>query len=231
MTSYIIYDLEMTMQSKRVNIMDTIEIGAVKLQLQQKASHPQDPNTQLVLVDLFQAYVRPTRVKDWSAQTTQFTGIPREKIDEALPFYEVIADFRAWVGSSRDDYYLISWGPEDKQQLVVECTHHQLPTSWIRNHNDLQRMWADVHQLAQHQQIGLARALEALQLPFKGKPHNALDDAYNTADIFIRLFPRLQLERNEISDIVLNTGKTVYCTERYVNNPFAALLKDRGVSG
>ncbi len=132
---------------------------------------------------------------------------------------------------SRDDYYLISWGPGDKLQLVGECTHHQLPTLWIRNHNDLQRMWADVHQLAQHQQIGLARELESLQLPFKGRPHNALDDAYNTADIFIRLFPRLLLERNEVTDIVLNTGKTVYSTERYVNNPFAALFKDRGMLG
>jgi DNA polymerase III epsilon subunit-like protein len=85
----------MTMQSRRVNMMDTIEIGAVKLQLQQTASQPQNPNMQLVLVDLFQAYIRPTRVKDCSAQTTQFTGIPRKKIDEAMPFYEVIADFRA----------------------------------------------------------------------------------------------------------------------------------------
>lgn len=62
--------------------------------------------------------------------------------------------------------------------------------------NDLQHQFSIQYGRDVYQQIGLKKVLEMLNIPFLGTPHNALNDAFNTAKVFKRNFDRLQLEHN-----------------------------------
>lgn len=219
MTVYIVYDLEMTVKRQKTHISDTIEIGAVKLK---------ELNNRLEMVDLFQCYVCPSRVKRLSQATVAFTGITQADVDAAQRFPESVRSFQAWIG--QEEYYLCSWGPDDKRQLISECQSHHIGLDWIRNHNDLQKHWAELHQLEQNQRIGLVHALESLHIPFAGKQHSALNDAANTAEILMKLHSRFNLEKNTMDEERLLPAEIVYRSGRFKNQPFQCLLKKLQIS-
>ena len=210
--SYIVYDLEMTVRRKKGQIAEIIEIGAVKVTLED--GRPS-------ITDRFQSFVKPTVVPQLSADTTTFTGITQEDVNGAGQLADVIRSFAAWIGDG--DYYLCAWGPDDQRQLVQECRQHGIPTDWVVNHNNLQKMLSKTFKLEKHQQMGLKPALEMLDIPFAGSHHRALDDAMNTAHILVKLFDRLTFKRNKLSDEAKLESEVVYKTDHFENLPFAGL--------
>ncbi|WP_058302114.1 3'-5' exonuclease [Gorillibacterium timonense] len=219
---YIIYDLEMTVCRKKNQISEIIEIGAAKVTEQ---------DGQLVVADTFQAFVQPVKNPVLTKSTIEFTGITQENVRTADPFPEALAKFLAWIGTS--DYYLCSWGPDDKLQFVRECRSHKLDMTWIRNHNNLQRQLTSIRKQEKHQQMGLKAALEWLEIPFSGSHHRAMDDAFNTAQIFVRLADQMKLELNEFAE-EKREDEIVYKTGHFANNPFgnlADLLEEEPYAG
>ncbi|TJY43504.1 exonuclease domain-containing protein [Cohnella pontilimi] len=212
--SYIVYDLEMTVRRKKGQVAEIIEIGAVKLKLEDGAPK---------LAGTFQSFVRPVIVPQLSADTTAFTGITQQDVNGAGTLAEAIRSWVEWMGP--EQYFLIAWGPDDHRQLVQECRHHGISTDWILNHNNLQKMLSKAFKLEKHQQLGLKPALEMLELPFSGSHHRALDDALNTAQIFTKLFDQLQFRRNKISEEAKVETEVVYKTEHFENLPFAGLAR------
>ncbi len=210
--SYIVYDLEMTVRRKKGQVAEIIEIGAVKVEAVDGA--PRAAST-------FQSFVRPVMVPQLSPDTTDFTGISQQDVESAGTLSEVIRSFREWIGP--EEYFLCAWGPDDLRQLVQECRQHRIPTDWIVNHNNLQKMLSKAFKLEKHQQMGLKNALEILELPFSGSHHRALDDALNTAQILIKLFDNLRFKRNKISEEARIQTEVVYKTEHFENLPFAGL--------
>ncbi|WP_281884908.1 3'-5' exonuclease [Paenibacillus sp. YYML68] len=213
--NYIVFDMEFTVLRKRQHLADILEIGAIKLN---------DDDGVLGMVDLFHTYVQPVHYKTINAMTTQFTGITQEQVDAAPSFTEAMHQFQDWLGEA--PYYLCAWGPDDKQQLVRGCREHMLKLDWIRNYNDIQLQYTRLQGGDQGGRLGLARALEAAQLPFFGSHHHALDDAFNTAKLFLRAFPQLQLEENNAADEQLYTSTVVYSTDSAADasdSPFARL--------
>lgn len=212
--SYIVYDLEMTVRRKRGQAAEIIEIGAVKVVTEDGA--PRVSST-------FQSFVKPVIAPVLSQETTTFTGISQQDISGAGTLEEVVRSFAEWIGP--DPYYLCAWGPDDLRQLVQECRQHGIPTDWILNHNNLQKMISKTFKLEKHQQMGLKNALEMLEIPFSGSHHRALDDAMNTAQILIKLFDKLQpmFKRNKISQEAKIESEVVYKTEHFENLPFAGL--------
>lgn len=208
----IVYDLEMTVRRKKGQIAEIIEIGAAKVGLAGGA--PQ-------IVSQFQAFVKPVVVPQLSADTTSFTGITQENVNEAGNLTQVVREWIEWIG--QEEYFLCAWGPDDQRQLVQECRQHGIPTEWIVNHNNLQKMLSKIYKLEKHQQMGLKPALEMLEIPFEGSHHRALDDAMNTAQILVKLYDKLQFKHNKLSDEAKVESEVVYKTDHYENLPFASL--------
>lgn len=208
----IVYDLEMTVRRKKGQIAEIIEIGAARVGVVDGV--PQ-------IIDTFQAFVKPAIGPQLSADTTAFTGITQEDVSGADSLGQVLRSYADWMGT--EEYFLCAWGPDDLRQLVQECRQHQIPTDWIVNHNNLQKMLSKIYKLEKHQQMGLKPALEMLEIPFSGSHHRAMDDAINTAHILVKLFDQFQFKRNKLSDDARIESEVVYKTDHYENLPFAGL--------
>ncbi|WP_405171855.1 3'-5' exonuclease [Paenibacillus sp. FSL H8-0280] len=197
---YIIYDLEFTVSRNTRYSSEIIDIGAVKVT---------ESADGLVVTDTFHTYVRPSNKSVLSTDTIQFTGITQKDIDAAPLFPAALNQFIAWMGSN--PYYMCSWGPDDRSKLISHCRTHQLDVAWITNHNDLQQQWSrTVRKEGKFRQLGLAQALEICGIEFDGTQHRALDDAINTAKVFMHQFDRFTLESNCAADDEGITSKVVY---------------------
>ncbi|WP_438448317.1 exonuclease domain-containing protein [Gorillibacterium sp. sgz5001074] len=200
--NYIVYDLEFTVIRKQEWLAEIIEIGAVKVK---------DTEGKLQIAETFQTFVKPLRDSSFTAHTTSFTGITLQDIQNAPSLSSAIEAFRQWIGD--EPYYMCAWGPDDKYQLVKSCNEHKLPLDWIRNHNDIQKQFSRKHSTeTTFRQIGLKRALEMLEIPFEGSHHRAVDDAVNTAKVFIAAFGDLTLAENNAAEESIYTTHTVYET-------------------
>ncbi|WP_088547606.1 3'-5' exonuclease [Paenibacillus aquistagni] len=214
----IIYDLEMTVNRKKGEPSEIIEIGAVKVRTL---------NGQPEIVDKYQAFVRPVYTAKLSADTENFTGIKQADVAQASTLQDVLDSFIAWIDA--EEYALLSWGEDDKVQFVKECRDKKIPLYWLMNYTNLQKQVTKLMERGKNQQIGLKPALEALQIPFVGDHHRALDDAYNTALIYLHFEDRIQLQRNETSDYEQYKSELIYQDdaetedERLSKSPFAAL--------
>lgn len=196
---YIIYDLEFTVVRKQDRLAEIIEIGAAKVK---------ETDSKLALSDTFQSFVKPLRDSSFNHHTTAFTGITHQDIQSAPLLPAAISSFREWIGE--EHYYLCAWGPDDKHQLVRSCNEHQIPLDWIRNHNDIQKQFSKKRKTETYRQIGLKRALEMLEINFEGSHHRAVDDALNTAKVFMAAFDEFALSENNAADDSLYTTNLVY---------------------
>ncbi|MEC0269724.1 3'-5' exonuclease [Paenibacillus anseongense] len=218
--NYIIFDLEFTVLSKKQYMADILEIGAIKLS---------DEAGQLAMVDLFHSHVRPNQYRSIGTMTTKFTGITQEQVDQAPVFTHVMASFREWLNQGNNPYYLCSWGPDDKHQLLRHCTQHNVNMKWIRNYNDIQLLFTRLQGGDNGQRFGLKKALKVREISFFGKQHNALDDAFNTAKLFTDIFPQLSLEQNQVSDQPIYASSIVYSIGEEKNSPFGNLASLLGM--
>ncbi|WP_372008560.1 exonuclease domain-containing protein [Paenibacillus chitinolyticus] len=209
----IVYDLEMTVTRKKIHVSEIIEIGAAAVEF---------TDGKPVVTSTFQSFVKPDRSPVISASTQALTGIKQSELQSAEPWPLVLERLLEWIGDG--DYYLCAWGPDDLIQLGSDCRMHGVKTDWICNHNNLQKLMAGLVQQEKQQQMGLKTALEYWNIPFDGSHHRALDDAMNTAKLFIHLHDRLVLERNQAGDLPLYTTEVVYKTgDSFTNNPFEKL--------
>lgn len=212
--NYIVFDMEFTVLRKQQHMADILEIGAIKLC---------DEGGELTMTDLYHTYVRPSQHRTISPLTTQFTGITQEQVNGAPGFREVTSDFRKWLGE--EPLYMCSWGPDDKYQLIRHCILHSVELDWICNFNDIQLQFTRLQGGDYGQRWGLKRALEAMEITFFGSHHNALDDAFNTAKLFKKVFPRLQLTENNAAEEHGCMSTLVYSTGEDKIRPFEKLAQ------
>ncbi|WP_337104235.1 3'-5' exonuclease [Paenibacillus sp. YIM B09110] len=216
---YIVFDLEFTVNRKQQYLSEIIEIGAIELY--------EDENGVAFMTDLFQTYVMPVRETTLTKMTLDFTGITQQQIDNAPNFATAVEQFRDWLGG--EDYYLCAWGPDDKIQFVRQCQAAGLEISWIRNYNDIQLQFTRLQGGDVGQRISLKKALRHADITMLGKHHNALDDAFNTAKLFVRVKPQLVLELNNAAEDSLNMTKIVYSSGDDDNKPFSQLAQLLGM--
>lgn len=212
--NYIVFDLEFTVLRNSKHMSDILEIGAIMLS---------EENGVPMMADLFHTHVRPYHHKTITPQTTEFTGITQEQADNAPTFTEAVSNFKQWLGDT--PYFLCSWGPDDKHQLVRQCRAQNIPLDWIANFNDIQLLFTRLQGSGSGQRIGLQQALALSEISFFGTHHSALDDAFNTAKLFKRVFPQLSFERNNAASDPLYTTKIVYSDndKEERSNPFSKL--------
>ena len=173
----IIMDLEATCWEDDIhkeNDMETIEIGAVALDLAGKIS------------DEFTTFIKPTHNPIISDFCTKLTTITQEDVNSGLSFKDGLAKFHAWLTKqcgSYNTYRLWSWGYYDRAQLERDCQYHDLDCSWLDGiHYNLKTAFA--LRRSDRREMGTKRAIKASKLKWQGTHHRGIDDAKNIAQIF-----------------------------------------------
>jgi inhibitor of KinA sporulation pathway (predicted exonuclease) len=172
---YIVLDLEATCWKNNFGkVNEIIEIGALKF------------NKDGAYVDEFSAFVRPRLNPILSEFCKQLTSIKQEDTDRADDFPTVINEFIHWIGK---EYTLLSWGAYDKNQLIKDCRLHDLDHDWVMNHINIKQKHAKIKNLGKPCGMEIALAIEGFQL--EGIHHRGIDDARNTAKIFLKYFNQM----------------------------------------
>ena len=110
--NHIIVDLEASCWKgwKNQELMETIEIGAVKL------------DVQLAIVSEFTIFIQPVRTESLSPFCIELTSITQVDVDQAEPFPAAFMEFVKWVGWQPFRWY--SWGNYDRKQLFKDIAYH-----------------------------------------------------------------------------------------------------------
>lgn len=173
--NFIIYDLEATCwENQQGQISETIEIGAIKI------------NEYAEIEDTFSQFVKPIVHPFLSPFCINLTSITQVDVNRADKFYAVIQDFQDWIDIFEEEYLLCSWGNYDKTQLVKDCQLHDMEWEWLDAHINLKAQYQDIRKLSKP--CGLKKAVTREGFEFEGTHHRGIDDAYNLAKIFGKLF-------------------------------------------
>ena len=181
---FIIFDLEFNQdvsslqnydRKRSPNPFEIIQIGAIKLDL--------EFNT----VATFNRYVAPTFYTRINPFITELTGITTEQLLIEEPFPEIYKAFTEFI-DGLDSVFCI-WGTYDMKGLIKNVEDHQL------NHQLLPKMFINLQpyvsmhlNLPRKNLLRLQHAVEALNIPTTYPFHNALHDAFYTAEVFKKIY-------------------------------------------
>jgi len=207
MSYYVIVDLEMCNVPKSVKKdvfkcrNEIIQIGAVLV------------NGSLEIVDEFMTYVSPEygRIDDY---IQKLTGITEKDLCGAPRIKEALEMLVAWMP---EDAVAVSWSDNDKCQISRELQAKGIVIqgldayleSWI----DCQKTFAE--KMNSRKCYKLSEALIIADIFYDDGEHDALVDAKNTAQLFIKMEKEPVLRLNPYYSNQVN--QTAYC-------PFAKLL-------
>jgi inhibitor of KinA sporulation pathway (predicted exonuclease) len=125
-------------------------------------------------------YVKPYEFKGLHFWCTKLTGIHTRTIQkEGRPWHEVHGTLGKFGIKNKTTFV---WGDD------ALCLNRAYAEANLDNpFNCLNLAWIFKNICKSKQNIGVSKALEILGLTFEGKPHRALNDAFNTARIHIAL--------------------------------------------
>jgi len=181
---YIVFDLEFNQDIPSLQDFDRreshypfeiIQIGAVKLDLN------------FHTVATFNRYIKPTIYKKISPFITELTGITTEQLQVEEPFPAV---FKAYLKFIEDtDSVFCTWGMSDMKELFRNTEDHQLSSKFLpRMYINLQPYVSTLLDFPPKTLVRLQHAVEALNIPLTFPFHNAIHDAYYTAELFKKTF-------------------------------------------
>jgi inhibitor of KinA sporulation pathway (predicted exonuclease) len=188
---YIIYDLEFNQKNTNLEEIDNssketesnngsnipfeiIQIGALKL----------DENFQTL--STFNSLIKPTVYKSIHPYVENLTKITASKVASCKKFIDVHNDFLNFLGD--DDIILCVWGIGDVKELFKNLKFYNLSTSYISKYIDVQRYASKYLKAPKGSKIGLRNAIDILNIPIIGEFHDALNDAYYTAEVFKHIY-------------------------------------------
>lgn len=180
----VVFDLELVKRSKIGQLSTIVEIGACKVDFATKS-----------IIDQLQIYIAP-KGGYVEKSTRAFINMDKEDLKNAVPFQLGIEKFAAWL--SKDDY-LCSWGKDDRLHIIDECVRKGVTLDWFNNYNDIQPQIGKLLLPKISHQIGLKTALQTAGIEPTGKAHRGIDDAVNTAKLFITFIDQVTLRKNVMS--------------------------------
>jgi len=185
---YIICDIECTCwahNDPQKSDHETIEIGCVFLD---------EKFNKLKQVDF---YTWPKYSQTVSEYCTDLTGISyKTLILNAIPFSIAIKNIVKEIDVDINDVVFCSWGKFDKSQLEKDCDRWNTSFPFSDEHINIKQLFLDTFKI---KRAGLQKAVRMLGLRFNGSPHNALDDANMTAEVFKLLKEKIE-EENKFLD-------------------------------
>ena len=150
---------------------EIIHIGAYKVSEERK------------ITDSFCTYVRPEYYKRLNSVVKRLTNIDKEAVLAGKEFPEAAALFRAWCPPGA---VIFTWGSDDIYVMKQNLEFYGIDPSFISRWYDLQIMFSTTF-LGERAQKSLSFALDYFDIKEEAtkKLHDALDDAYYTAQIFL----------------------------------------------
>ncbi|MEC4802737.1 MAG: 3'-5' exonuclease [Jaaginema sp. PMC 1079.18] len=150
---------------------EIIEIGLSPLDLKQR-----QPLTKESIL------VRPTR-SQVSAFCTELTTLTQAQVDAGVSFREACNYLRSQHQSYRRMW--ASYGEYDRHKFVKQCKAFSVKYPFSDRHLNVKTLVAMV--LGLRHEVGMAQALELLEIPLEGTHHRGHDDAFNVAKILARI--------------------------------------------
>lgn len=174
--NYIIYDLEATCWLGRPpkGYNEIIEIGAIRI------------NEYGEILGRFESFVKPTVNPLLSGFCKKLTSITQKQVNTARLFKYVLQDFQEWSGMFEDDYYICSWGQNDKNLFFSDCELHHLDTDWLDKYVNLKNQYDTIK--GEGVKGNLKKIVNKEGFEFTGIAHRAISDAENLAKIFLKYF-------------------------------------------
>lgn len=181
---YIVFDLEFnqgfdralnkTVSNEKCPF-EIIQIGAIKL------------DSKFNIIDTFNSYVKPSIYMDIHPFVGKMTGINPSNIREAYSFPKVYKEFRNFIASKES--ILCVWGSGDLKELYRNIMYHGLPLKSLpKYYINIQQYASKYFKNPAGKSIGLQNSIELLGLSEDKSFHNALNDAYYTAQVFMRIY-------------------------------------------
>ena len=146
---------------------EVIQIGAVKL----------DKN--MNICGSYQIIVKPKYYKKLHRHVSELTGISQEQMDVGTPLPEAAERFRKFCGK---DFVFLTWGPDDIPMLKENFNANGMDHSWLDRTYDLQKIF-NKQTDGQNKQRSLEYAMDYYGIPMTLPAHDALNDAYFTAQV------------------------------------------------
>ena len=181
---YIVFDLEFNQgYNRKTNKtisnekcpFEILQIGAIKL------------DSNLNILDTFDSFVKPSIYKEVHPFIRDMTNITYEQVKDAPTFPEVYKSFRKFISSSKKTTFCV-WGSNDLKELYRNIYFYGLPCKNIpKSYINVQQYASQFFNNPAGRSIGLKNAISILGLDQKASYHNALNDAYYTAQVFIRI--------------------------------------------
>ena len=146
---------------------EIIQIGAVKLEGKK-------------IIDRFSVILRPTIFRKLHHHVAKVTGLTQKQVSQGLSIGDGLQRFREWCG---EDAILGEWGHDDvpvlKQNLVLQGQDESWPARWV----DLQKVYTLQHPLQEGEGLALKSVVERLGIENRDDFHDALADAFYTAEV------------------------------------------------
>ena len=151
---------------------EIIQIGAVRVTQDQQVA------------DEFQIMVRPKFYRRLNRRVSKLTGIKESRLrEEGVPFPEAIEAFRAWCGG---DIIFLTWGFDDIGILRENLQLFELDAAFTEKWYNAQMIF-NAQTDGSTAQKALKTAMEMFEIEATRPAHDALGDAFHTAQICARL--------------------------------------------
>ena len=151
---------------------EIIQIGAVRMTEDQQVT------------DEFQIMIKPKYYRHLNRRVSKLTGIKESRLkEEGVPFAYAMEQFREWCG---EDIVFLTWGFDDIGILRENLQLHGLPIDWTGRWYNAQMMF-NAQTDGSTAQKALKTAMEIFGIEATRPAHDALGDAYHTAQICAKL--------------------------------------------
>ena len=183
--NYIVFDLEFNQSynfSKETNNIinpkcpfEIIQIGAVKL------------NDNFETIGSLDILVKPEIYTLLNPFVKRLTGITMEELDNGISFKEMYKKLLKFIET--DKSVLCVWGSSDIKELFRNIEFYELDSSVIpTEYINIQSYASKLLNCKKGINIGLSNAAQLLEIPIDNQFHNALNDAYYTAEVFKKIY-------------------------------------------
>lgn len=209
---YIVFDLEFnqgfdrelnkTVSNERCPF-EIIQIGAIKL------------DAHFNIIDTFNSFVKPEIYKSIHPFVGKMTGITFNHVKDAPNFPQVYKEFKKFISTKKP--ILCVWGTADLKELHRNINFYGLPSKTLpKEYINIQKHASEYFNNPSGKSIGLQNAISILGIEEGKSYHNALNDAYYTAQVFMRIH-----NPSIVSDIYIYTtlkpNSVKRCNKKEVN--------------
>lgn len=122
--------------------------------------------------------IRPQRSKV-SPFCTELTSLTQQQVEQGISFEAACRELKKEYSS--EDRVWASYGDYDRRQFERQCKDLRIGYPFGPTHLNVKTLFAIHHKLPR--EMGMAQALEHLDLPLEGTHHRGIDDAWNIAEI------------------------------------------------